>query len=89
MSERATCYLIYADPSREGEWPRHAWPGVRIHCCLAAKSLVHENKMGGGTFERRKSSTEWQEVNVALKPFFFKVRNLHKAKLKNKQNKNK
>lgn len=28
-------YLCW--PKQRGEWPRHAWPWVRIHCCLAAK----------------------------------------------------
>lgn len=48
-------------------------PALGSHSLLlSSQSLFHESKMGGGTFGKRKSSTEWQEVNVALKPFFLK-----------------
>lgn len=54
-----------------------ACPALGSHSLLlSSQSLFHENEMGGGTFGKRKGSRECQEVNVALKPFFFKVENL-------------
>lgn len=48
-------------------------PALGSHSLLlSSQSLFHESKMGGGTLGKRKGSTEWREVNVALKPFFFK-----------------